>query len=234
MQEPRIIAVTQPRISAKGLFEGESRVLTPSEFITYTARVSNPDNQMNTETAPKLLKYLMKHGHWSPFQMVSLTMEIHTTRDVAHQMIRHWSFDDVGTMNVQEFSQRYAEVHEGEYDVRECRMQDPKNRQGSTPANMEDTAWWEYWQRVVMEKAWYVYKTALAMGIAKEVARAVLPEGLTLTTLYVSGTMRSWIHYCAQRTQNDVQREHRDLARACWKVIGEEFPDLKELITWAE
>lgn len=226
MIEPKIIAVTQPRV------EREGRTLSAGEFIAYVARVSNASNQLNVETAPRLLKYLAAHGHWSPFQLVSLTMDITTTRDISHQLIRHWSFDDVGSMNVQEFSQRYATVDSEAYSLRECRMQDGKNRQSSLPADADAANWWELAQYAVLGcvKRWY--QLSLERGIAKEVARSLLPEGLTLTRLYVSGTLRSWIHFCGQRCQEDTQKEHRDLARQCWLAIVAEFPDLKDLVTW--
>jgi len=194
---------------------------TANELIAYAARVSNPGNQNNAETAPKLLKYLIKNAHWSPFEMVSVTMEIKTTRDISRQIIRHRSF------SFQEFSQRYA-VSENYVD-REARLQDPKNRQNSVET--DDRALQEDWnmkQHEVVNKAREVYEWALKKGIAKEQARAVLPEGNTETTLYMSGTLRSWVHYCQLRMANGTQKEHMDIARECWEVISYHFPDVAE------
>jgi len=192
-----------------------------NELIAYAARVSNPGNQNNADTAPKLLKYLIKNAHWSPFEMVSVTMEIKTTRDISRQIIRHRSF------SFQEFSQRYA-VSENYVD-REARLQDPKNRQNSVET--DDRALQEDWnmkQHEVVNKAREVYEWALKKGIAKEQARAVLPEGNTETTLYMSGTLRSWVHYCQLRMANGTQKEHMDIARECWEVISYHFPDVAE------
>ena len=194
---------------------------TANELIAYAARVSNPGNQNNADTAPKLLKYLIKNAHWSPFEMVSVTMEIKTTRDISRQIIRHRSF------SFQEFSQRYA-VSENYVD-REARLQDPKNRQNSVET--DDRALQEDWnmkQHEVVNKAREVYEWALKKGIAKEQARAVLPEGNTETTLYMSGTLRSWVHYCQLRMANGTQKEHMDIARECWEVISYHFPDVAE------
>ena len=194
---------------------------TANELIAYAARVSNPGNQNNADTAPKLLKYLIKNAHWSPFEMVSVTMEIKTTRDIGRQIIRHRSF------SFQEFSQRYA-VSENYVD-REARLQDPKNRQNSVET--DDRALQEDWnmkQHEVVNKAREVYEWALKKGIAKEQARAVLPEGNTETTLYMSGTLRSWVHYCQLRMANGTQKEHMDIARECWEVISYHFPDVAE------
>ena len=192
---------------------------TANELIAYAARVSNPGNQNNADTAPKLLKYLIKNAHWSPFEMVSVTMEIKTTRDISRQIIRHRSF------SFQEFSQRYA-VSENYVD-REARLQDPKNRQNSVETDdkylQED---WNMKQHEVVNKAREVYEWALEKGIAKEQARAVLPEGNTETTLYMSGTLRSWVHYCELRMANGTQKEHMDIAKECWEVIKHHFPDV--------
>ena len=194
---------------------------TANELIAYAARVSNPGNQNNADTAPKLLRYLIKNAHWSPFEMVSVTMEIKTTRDISRQIIRHRSF------SFQEFSQRYA-VSENYVD-REARLQDPKNRQNSVETDdkylQED---WNMKQHEVVNKAREVYEWALEKGIAKEQARAVLPEGNTETTLYMSGTLRSWVHYCQLRMANGTQKEHMDIARECWEVISYHFPDVAE------
>ena len=199
--------------------------------IAYMARVSNPSNQDNEETAEKLLKYLIKHKHWSPFEMCSITLEINTTRDIAHQIVRHRSFA------FQEFSQRYANPKEmGEMFVtRECRLQDTKNRQNSVELdldNLEHTAIADRWlqeQQDVIWKAQQAYNWAIEAGIAKEQARCVLPEGLTKTRLYMNGTLRSWVHYIELRGANGTQKEHMDIAHACAKVISEIFPLMKDL-----
>lgn len=196
---------------------------TANELIAYAARVSNPGNQNNADTAPKLLKYLIKNAHWSPFEMVSVTMEIKTTRDISRQILRHRSF------SFQEFSQRYA-VSE-KYVDREARLQDPKNRQNSVETDdkflQED---WNMKQHEVVNKAREVYEWALKKGIAKEQARAVLPEGNTETTLYMSGTLRSWVHYCELRMANGTQKEHSEIAKQCWDVIKYHFPDVAEAV----
>jgi thymidylate synthase (FAD) len=193
---------------------------TAAELIAYTARVSNPTNQSNKETAPKLLRYLMRENHWSPFEMVHMTMEIKTTRDIARQILRHRSF------SFQEFSQRYA-VSENINVVRETRTQDEKNRQNSIVTDdqhLKDE--WFRSQARVRNYAKKEYEGALKMGIAKEQARALLPEGLTETTLYMAGSLRSWIHYCDLRRANGTQKEHMIVADQCWDVIGQHFPDI--------
>lgn len=196
---------------------------TANELIAYAARVSNPGNQNNKETAPKLLKYLIKNAHWSPFEMVSLTMEIKTTRDISRQILRHRSF------SFQEFSQRYAESTE--FERREARLQDHKNRQNSIETEDKDLKeWWSMAQAELIEKAKLVYKTAIDHGIAKEQARAILPEGNTVTTLYMSGTLRSWIHYCELRMENGTQKEHKLIAVKCWDLIRQHFPDVVEAV----
>ena len=180
------------------------------EFVAYCARVSNPGNQNNKKTAAGLLKYLIKNEHWSPFEMVSLTMGIETTRDISHQIVRHRSF------SYQEFSQRYAVSDT--FEMREARYQDAKNRQNSVSLdrnNIEDVRLCETWnmkQAQVLRSSREVYEWALQQGIAKEQARAVLPEGLTATTLYMAGTLRSWIHYCQLRMANGTQKEHQKIA----------------------
>jgi thymidylate synthase (FAD) len=187
------------------------------------ARVSNPTNQDNPETAPKLLKYLMKHQHWSPFEMVNVCMEIETTRDIARQILRHRSF------SFQEFSQRYAEAQGKEFS--ECRMQDLKNRQNSLPvSDKELQEAWQGNQQYVWNVAWTAYQSALDRGIAKEVARKVLPEGLTMSRMYMNGTLRSWIHYLQIRTGSDTQKEHRDIAIQCGDIIRNEFPNVMEAL----
>lgn len=192
---------------------------TASELVAYTARVSNPANQSNKKTAPKLLQYLMREDHWSPFEMVHMTMEIQTTRDIARQILRHRSFA------FQEFSQRYAEATE--WENREARLQDPKNRQNSVET--EDRLLQESWnmqQATVIRAAKEAYNWALERGIAKEQARAVLPEGNTMSTLYMAGSLRSWIHYCDLRRGNGTQKEHMLVADQCWDIIGQHFPDI--------
>ena len=198
------------------------------QLVAYAARVSNPANQNNTTTAGKLVRYLIKENHWSPLEMVSMTMEIKTTRDISRQILRHRSF------SFQEFSQRYAESEDFIYD-RECRFQDSKNRQNSNALEdvREQKGYQETWnmiQKGLLDKAVHAYTTALNMGIAKEQARALLPEGLTGTTLYMSGTLRSWIHYCELRMANGTQKEHMDIAKRCWSVIGTHFPDVTKAV----
>jgi thymidylate synthase (FAD) len=197
------------------------------EDIALMARVSNPANQHNTETSGKLVKYLIKHNHWSPFEMASITMEINTTRDIAHQIVRHRSFA------FQEFSQRYAEPSEMGYpfELRECRMQDTTNRQNSIQStdNIVE-ATWILRQKKVIAAAETAYNWAIENGIAKEQARAVLPEGLTKTRLYMSGTVRSWIHYVDVRTTPGTQKEHMDIARQCAYEINSVFPLIKDFV----
>ena len=196
------------------------------ELIAFCAKVSNPNNQINKEASVKLIKYLIKHQHWSPQEMVSACLEIETTRDIAHQIVRHRSFA------FQEFSQRYANPEEmGEQFVtRECRLQDTKNRQNSV--DTEDPYLIERWEeeqlKVIMQ-AEKAYNWAIDNGIAKEQARVVLPEGCTKTRLYMNGTIRSWVHYIELRGANGTQKEHMDIAHACAKVIAEIFPLAKDL-----
>jgi len=189
------------------------------EKVAYCARVSNPENQNNHETAPKLLKYLMKHKHWSPFEMANVCMEIETTRDIARQILRHRSF------SFQEFSQRYASVNS--FAVRECRMQDTKNRQNSlTTDDAQLQNWWELAQKRVKDDAELMYHAALAKGIAKEQARALLPEGMAVSRMYMNGTLRSWLHYIEVRTDPSTQKEHRDVAEACKNVLATVCPSI--------
>ena len=197
---------------------------TADQFIAYCARVSNPENQNNTKTASQLLKYLIKNQHWSPFEMVSLTLEIQTTRDISHQIVRHRSF------SFQEFSQRYAKTES--FEFRETRLQDPKNRQNSLDLDYGDDEHhrineeFSMNQHTLLMKATQTYEAALEAGVAKEQARAVLPEGMSTTTLYMAGTLRSWIHYCQLRMANGTQKEHTDIAKECWKIIGTHFPSV--------
>jgi thymidylate synthase (FAD) len=201
------------------------------DLVAFCARVSNPANQMNSETSEKLVKYLIKHAHWSPLEMVNVCMEIDTTRDIAHQIVRHRSFA------FQEFSQRYAEPGEmGEVFVTsEARLQDNKNRQNSieldlgAEGNAELVARWEELQQDVCFTAGKAYDWAIQNGIAKEVARKVLPEGLTKTRLYMNGTLRSWVHYIELRGANGTQKEHMEIAWECAKVIADIFPLAKDL-----
>lgn len=201
------------------------------ELIAYCARVSNPANQLNTETSEKLIKYLIKHAHWSPLEMVSACIEIETTRDIARQILRHRSF------SFQEFSQRYADpTQDLDFEVREARLQDAKNRQNSTSLdlsvleNRELNGLWLEKQYKLIREVKELYTWAVNNGIAKEQARAVLPEGLTVSRLYMNGTLRSWIHYIMLRAENGTQKEHSEVALACAKVIAEIFPMTKDLI----
>ena len=201
------------------------------ELVAFCARVSNPSNQMNKETSEKLIKYLIKNAHWSPLEMVNVCLEINTTRDIAHQIVRHRSFA------FQEFSQRYANPEEmGDMFVhREARMQDQKNRQNSVDLDKNKTQdmrlamIWNSYQNKVITEAKEAYKWAIANGIAKEQARVVLPEGLTKTRLYMNGTLRSWIHYIDLRGANGTQKEHMEIAHACAEVISNIFPMAKDL-----
>jgi thymidylate synthase (FAD) len=194
------------------------------DLIAYCARVSNPTNQNNTETNEKLVKYLMKHKHWSPLEMVSACLEIETTRDIARQLLRHRSF------SFQEFSQRYADpTVDLDFELRDARLQDPKNRQNSIVSDdPELQAQWEEKQKQVIEASLDAYNFAVSNGIAKEQARAVLPEGNTLSRLYVNGTLRSWIHYIELRGANGTQLEHMEIAHAVADVISKIFPLAEE------
>ena len=196
------------------------------DFVAYCARVSNPANQMSSATAEKLIKYLIKHKHWSPLEMVSATMEIETTRDIARQLLRHRSF------SFQEFSQRYADPADmdGVFETSEARLQDTKNRQNSIETDdAELQTQWNIKQQAVIQEAEEAYEWAIENGIAKEQARKVLPEGLTLSRLYVNGTLRSWVHYIELRSANGTQKEHMELAKACGQAIAEVFPLVKDL-----
>ena len=195
------------------------------DLIAYCARVSNPSGQMNSATAEKLVKYLVKHQHWSPLEMVSVTMEIETTRDIARQMLRHRSF------SFQEFSQRYADpTKDLDFVIREARLQDTKNRQNSIEVDDESLQLhWALRQDAIIKAATDAYEWAIENGIAKEQARAVLPEGNTVSRLYMAGTLRSWIHYIDLRGANGTQKEHIEIAKASAKVISEIFPMTEEL-----
>lgn len=193
------------------------------ELVAKMARVSNPANENNKESAPKLLKYLIDNKHWSPFEMVNVCMQIETTRDIARQILRHRSF------SFQEFSQRYAEAYE--WERCEVRMQDVKNRQSSMASDDKELArWWLSEQAELLHKATKLYKNALNAGIAKEVARKVLPEGMTTSRMYMNGTLRSWLHYVTIRCDKATQKEHREVADACKAELIKLFPSLKEAL----
>lgn len=199
-------------------------------LVAKLARVSNPGNENNIETAPKLISYLIRNKHWSPFEMVSACFEINTTRDIARQILRHRSF------SFQEFSQRYADVSalEAEFKTKECRFQDTKNRQNSLSVDPSDNVtieWWENTQKNAWRDAIWAYKSALQIGIAKEVARVVLPEGLTPSRLYMSGTLRSWIHYLQLRLKPGTQKEHQEVALEIHAQLSEAFPDTMKATT---
>ena len=195
------------------------------EQIAFAARVSNPTNQNNNYSAEKLVRYLIKHQHWSPLEMVNVCLEIETTRDIARQILRHRSF------SFQEFSQRYAEADLG-WEFKEARLQDTKNRQNSLPTNdcMLDYSW-DIIQKGVVDKAQEAYNWAIKNGIAKEQARAVLPEGITISRLYMNGTLRSWVHYIQLRSGVETQKEHREIALACAIAIEPIFPMIKEFVS---
>ena len=228
MSRVRLVAISKPN--------AETGCFTASELVAYAARVSNPENQNNNETAPKLLKYLIKNEHWSPLEMVHMTLEINTTRDIARQILRHRSF------SFQEFSQRYAEATD--FTFREARLQDPKNRQNSIELDDTDEfgkggnktqheRLWEQWnmkQADVIRASKHAYNWALDNGIAKEQARAVLPEGNTESTLYMAGSLRSWVHYCQLRMSNGTQKEHTRIAEQCWELVAIHFPEVVEAL----
>ena len=194
---------------------------TPTDLVAYCARVSNPSNQINSETAEKLIKYLIKHQHWSPLEMATMCLEIETTRDIARQILRHRSF------SFQEFSQRYADpTKDLEFVTREARLQDPKNRQNSISEGVDVMLQYEWHKRQedLIAQVKIQYDWAIANGIAKEQARALLPEGLIMSRMYMSGSLRSWIHYIQLRSGNGTQKEHMEIAKECAKVIAEVFP----------
>jgi thymidylate synthase (FAD) len=202
----------------------EQGIVNTQELVAYCARVSNPSNQSNTETSEKLIRYLIKHQHWSPLEMVSACLEIETTRDIARQILRHRSF------SFQEFSQRYAVADLG-VEYKEARLQDNKNRQNSI--EIDDPALssaWQLKQQRVVETTQEVYNWAIRNGIAKEQARAVLPEGITTSRLYMQGTLRSWLHYIELRSGPETQKEHREVARACAVALESIFPMVSEFL----
>jgi thymidylate synthase (FAD) len=226
IMDVRLLSYSQPteQFADMGISDAQ-------ELIAYCARVSNPSNQFNTETSEKLIRYLVKHQHWSPLEMVSACIEITTTRDIARQILRHRSF------SFQEFSQRYADpTQDLSFVVRAARKQDPKNRQNSVElqATLGDQNLQEQWatkQRELIELAKSTYEWAVNNGIAKEQARAVLPEGNTVSRLYMNGTLRSWVHFIELRSGNGTQKEHQAIAIACAKVIAEIFPMAESLIS---
>lgn len=208
----KLISITKPEIDG---------VENAEDLIAYCARVSNPQNQNNKKTAQRLLTYLRKEKHWSPFEMVSACLEITSTRDIIRQILRHRSF------SFQEFSQRYAEVDDNEYHHREARLQDTKNRQNSIKTDdFKLSNYWDIEQRRVYHAAKQAYEWAIQAGIAKEQARVVLPEGLTKSTIYMQGTIRSWIHYIDLRSANGTQKEHQEIAIECGKVLKTKFPNI--------
>lgn len=216
----RLISYSQPAHD----FFAETQMSSLEDLVAYAARVSNPSNQMNKETASKLIRYLINNQHWSPLEMVSATLEITTTRDIARQILRHRSF------SFQEFSQRYADPTQMEFERKEARLQDTKNRQNSIPtddATLAET--WNIMQDEALTHALKAYDWALQNGIAKEQARAVLPEGMTASRMYMSGTLRSWVHYIQLRSANGTQKEHQDIAIACANELAKVFPMITEL-----
>jgi thymidylate synthase (FAD) len=217
----KLISVSNP--SKEMLAEGMDDV---QELVAFCARVSNPSNQFNTETSEKLIKYLVKHKHWSPLEMASACLEITTTRDIARQILRHRSF------SFQEFSQRYADpTTDLDFVVREARLQDTKNRQNSIASDdSELQAWWDAQQKFIIENVKNIYAQAIERGIAKEQARAILPEGNTVSRLYMNGTLRSWVHYIELRASNGTQLEHQEVARACAQAITEVFPMINDFV----
>jgi len=222
----RLVSYSQPTAEF-----ADMGITDAQELIAYCARVSNPSNQFNTETSEKLIRYLVKHAHWSPLEMVSACVEITTTRDIARQILRHRSF------SFQEFSQRYADpTRDLSFVVREARFQDPKNRQNSIDIDLSDNEHrqiayqWENLQRDLINRSREIYSWAIDKGIAKEQARSVLPEGLIESRLYMNGTLRSWIHFIELRSANGTQKEHQLVALACAKAIAAIFPMADSLI----
>jgi thymidylate synthase (FAD) len=217
----KLISVSKPsrEMYDEGIYDAQ-------ELIGFCARVSNPSNQFNTETSEKLIKYLVKHQHWSPLEMVSACLEIETTRDIARQILRHRSF------SFQEFSQRYADpTKDLDFVVREARLQDPKNRQNSVVTDdSELQAWWDAKQKFIIETVRNTYAEAIEKGIAKEQARAILPEGNTVSRLYMNGTLRSWVHFIELRSANGTQLEHQLVAKECAKAIAEIFPMINDFV----
>jgi len=227
----KLISYSQHAVDPAIGLDIELDLMNMQDLIAYCARVSNPSNQSNTETSEKLIRYLINNQHWSPLEMVSACLEIETTRDIARQMLRHRSF------SFQEFSQRYADpTKDLDFVIREARLQDKTNRQNSVQIDMNNdehryiAVGWEEMQKRVINEARNAYDWAIAKGIAKEQARAVLPEGNTVSRLYMNGTLRSWIHYIQLRSSNGTQKEHMDVAKACAEVISKVFPMSKEFV----
>ena len=216
MSEVNLIGITKP--------SAYTDCNTAEELVAWAARVSNPSNQNNTQTAPKLVRYLIKNQHWSPLEMVHVSMEIKTTRDIARQILRHRSF------SFQEYSQRYADpTKDLGFVRREARLQDAKNRQNSVELGPDENRLAEEWnvvQQSAINAAQFAYQWAIDRGIAKEQARAVLPEGNTESVVIMSGSLRSWVHYCQLRMDKATQKEHRIVAEQCWEIIGQHFPDV--------
>lgn len=211
----KLVAITKPVIE---------EIETAEDFVAYAARVSNPANQANTLTTGKLLKYLITNEHWSPLEMVHVVMQIDTTRDIARQILRHRSF------SFQEFSQRYADAREMSFTTREARLQDPKNRQNSIwTDDSELSSTWQAYQIKVQHESIRAYDWAIHNGIAKEQARAVLPEGMTNSRVYMAGTLRSWIHYCLLRRENGTQKEHRQIALDALDILIQQFPSITHI-----
>jgi thymidylate synthase (FAD) len=228
--EVKLISSSKPsrQLASEGIYDAQ-------ELIAFCARVSNPSNQLNTESSEKLIRYLVKHQHWSPLEMVSACLEITTTRDIARQILRHRSF------SFQEFSQRYADpTKDLNFVTREARLQDTKNRQNSVDLNTENVEHrqiayqWENLQKDLTRKSQEIYEWAISKGIAKEQARAVLPEGLIESRIYMNGTLRSWIHFIELRSANGTQKEHRLVAIECAKIIAEIFPMAEEYVQSVE
>lgn len=228
MSEVNLIGITKP--------SAYTECTTANELVAWAARVSNPSNQNNTATAPKLVRYLIQNQHWSPLEMVHVSMEIRTTRDIARQILRHRSF------SFQEFSQRYADpTKDLGFVTREARLQDRKNRQNSvelTPDENRLAEEWNVMQKQATNAAKMAYQWAIERGIAKEQARVVLPEGNTESVMIMAGSLRSWVHYCQLRMDKATQKEHRIVAEQCWEIIGQEFPDvikaLDDMKAWEE
>lgn len=215
----KLIAITRP----------EDPELDSEKLLAYIARVSSPQNQDNHQTAGKLLRYLVKNKHWSPFEMVHLVIEIECSRAIARQILRHRSF------SFQEFSQRYAEINDDMFAIVEARLQDSKDRQNSIDiSDAQLKLAWEQIQYAVIQHTSQWYRQAVARGIAKEQARVLLPEGLTKSRLYVSGSLRSWIHYCQLRMGHGTQKEHQVIATECWSILTEQFPSLASVLSQPE
>lgn len=219
MSEVNLISISKP--------SAYTECFTAEELVAWCARVSNPGNQNNTKTAAKLVKYLISNQHWSPLEMVHMAIEIKTTRDIARQILRHRSFA------FQEYSQRYADPTKSlGFEAREARLQDPKNRQNSVELSSEQRRLQEEWDMVqweVIARSQKAYNWAIEHGIAKEQARAVLPEGNTESTVIMAGTLRSWVHFCLLRMENGTQKEHRLVAQQCWEIVKQHFPSVAEV-----